>query len=121
MINLLVRYSGIEGVDPRVIDLQGFNYCKSSINSQTTETIFTGIPGRPKFDIPKEQLEFLVEQGFRTPAIANLLGVSRRTVERRFHEFGVRYRAVNSSISDEHLDTVIKTILPNFRKLARNE
>lgn len=75
-----MRYSGIEGVDPRVIDL--FREVKGSItasqctNSQTTETVFTSVPGRPKFNIPKEQLEFLVEQGFRTPAMANLLGVS---------------------------------------------
>ena len=111
IINLLVRYSGIEGVDPRVIDL--LREVKDSItasqctNSQTTETIFTGVPGRPKFNIPKEQ-------GFRTPAIANLLGVSCRTVERRFQEFGVSCRAVYSSISDEHLDTVINTILAEF-------
>ena len=94
MINLLVRYSGFERVHPRVIDL--LYEVKDSItasqctNSQTTETIFTGMPGRPKFSVPKEQLEFLVEKGFfRTPAIANPLGVSRRTAERRFQEFGV--------------------------------
>ena len=68
MINLLVRYSGIERVHPRVIDL--LYEVKDSIttsqctNSQTTETIFTGMPGRLKFSVPKEQLEFLVEQGF---------------------------------------------------------
>ena len=119
MINLLVRYSGIEGVHPRVIDF--LHEVKDSItasqctNFQTTETIFTGMPGRPKFNVPKEQLEFLVEQGFfRTPVIATLLGVSRRTFERRFQEFGVSCRAVYSSISDEHLDTVINTILAEF-------
>ena len=78
MINLLVRYSGIEGVHPRVIDLlrevKDLIIASLCTNSQTTETI-----GRPKFNVPKEQLEFLVEQGFRTPAIANLLGVSRRS------------------------------------------
>jgi len=76
IINLPVKYSGIEGVDLQVIDLL-WEFTDSitatqCTNSQTTETIFTG---GPKFNIPKEELEFLVEQGFRTPDIANLLGV----------------------------------------------
>ena len=64
----------IEGDDPRVIDL--FREVKDTItasqytNSQTAETIFTGMHGRAKFNIPKEQLEFLVEQDFPAPAIA---------------------------------------------------
>ena len=32
--------------------------------------------GRPKFSIPKEQLQFLIEQRFNIPTIANILFVS---------------------------------------------
>ena len=111
VINILVRYSGAEAIDPRVIDLlrevKDTITASQCMNSHTTGTVFTGIQGRPKFNIPKEQLQFLVEQRFSIPAIADILGVSRRTVERRLHEFGVSCKAVYSSISDEHLDTVI--------------
>ena len=78
---VLVRYSGAEAIDPRVIDL--LREVKDTITasqctkSHTTGTVFTGIQGRPKFNIPKEQLQFLVEQWFSTPAIADILGVSQ--------------------------------------------
>ena len=57
----------------------------SSKNSVSTayhvNRIFTGCHGRPRFDIQREHLEFFVEQGFISPAIANILGVRLRTVE----------------------------------------
>ena len=34
------------------------------------------------FDIPKEQLEFLTEKRFTAEEMAQLFGVSKRTVER---------------------------------------
>ena len=76
------------------------------------ETIFTGASGRPRLITPKEQLHFLIEQGFRTPSIAN--GVSCRTVERRLQEFGVSSRSLYCTISDEQLDTVINGISINL-------
>ena len=44
---------------------------------------------RPKFNIQREHLEFLVEQGFNNPIIAGILGVSLRTIERRQQEYGI--------------------------------
>ena len=76
--------------------------------------MFTGMPGRPKFNIPKEQLGFLIEQHFSTPTVADILGVSRRTVVRRLREFGLSCRAVYSSMSDEQLDTIMLSILAEF-------
>ena len=78
----LVRYSGAEAIDPRVIDLlcevKDTITASQCTKSLTTGTVFTGIQliqGRPKFNIPKKQLQFLVEQRFSTPAIADILGV----------------------------------------------
>ena len=76
--------------------------------------MFTGMPGRPKFNIPKEQLGFLIEQHFSTPAVADILGVSRRTVVRRLREFGLSCRAVYSLMSDEQLDKIMLSILAEF-------
>ena len=87
------------------------SHCTSS---HAARTIFTGMQGRPKFSIPKEQLQFLIEQRFNIPTIANILFVSRRTVERRLQEFGLSCKEVYSTMSDEHLDTVIRSILTDF-------
>ena len=86
IISILVRYLGTTGVDPRVID--PLREVKDTITAghwircHTAGTLFTGLHGRPKFNIPKEQLQFLIEQGFPSATIADILGVSRRTVER---------------------------------------
>ena len=50
---------------------------------------FSGTSGRPKFNIPYDQLNFLVERGFTFVKTAELLGISVRTAERRFQDFGL--------------------------------
>ena len=49
----------------------------------------TGSRGRPAFDIPNEQLSFLLEQGFGVPDISRMLGVGQRTVQRRMAQYGL--------------------------------
>jgi predicted ArsR family transcriptional regulator len=39
--------------------------------------------GRPKIDISREQLAFLVDQGFTAGEMSGVLGVGKRTVQRR--------------------------------------
>ena len=72
-IYLLVRYSSTERTDPRVIDLlrevKDTITSSQSTSSHTARTTFTGMQGRPKFSIPKEQLQFLIEQQFNIPLI----------------------------------------------------
>ena len=120
VINVLIRYLGTEGIDPTVIDLlcevKDTITSSQCTSSNAARTIFTWRQGRPKFSIPKEQLQFLIEQRFNIATIANnfILSVSRQTVERRLQEFGVSCREVYSTMSDEHLDTVIRSILADF-------
>jgi hypothetical protein len=45
--------------------------------------------GRPKYDIPKKQLSFLLDQAFSVPEISRILGVGKRTVERKLSTFGL--------------------------------
>ena len=52
--------------------------------------LLTGRRGRPPFDISEDQLVFLVESGFTVPKMSELLGISKRTVERRMSNFGIR-------------------------------
>ena len=50
--------------------------------------LFTGCRGRPPFDVSEDQLVFLVDGGFTVPKISELLGISKRTVE-RMSNFGI--------------------------------
>ena len=52
--------------------------------------LLTGRRGRPPFDISEDQLVFLVDSGSTVPKISELLGISKRTVERRMSNFGIR-------------------------------
>ncbi|CAB4012382.1 Nuclear pore complex Nup107 [Paramuricea clavata] len=44
--------------------------------------------GRPSYDIKEEQLSFLLEKGFKVSEISKIIGVSKRTIERRMAFFG---------------------------------
>ena len=55
----------------------------------STQTIFSGERGRPRIEIPFEQLQFLLEKKFKVAEIAELFGTSKRTVERKMHECGL--------------------------------
>ena len=48
-----------------------------------------GERGRPSFQIPKEQLSFLLEQGFKVQEVSSILGVGKQTIERRMAAFGL--------------------------------
>lgn len=113
-----MRYASTEGIDPRVIDLlrevKDTITSSQSTTSHTARTLFTGVQGRSKFSIPKEQLQFLIGLRFNIPTIASILCVSLRTVERRLQEFGLSCREVYSTMSDEDLDAVINSILNDF-------
>jgi hypothetical protein len=45
--------------------------------------------GRPTIDISREQLAFLVDQGFTAGEMSGVLGVGKRTVQRRLAAFGI--------------------------------
>jgi DNA invertase Pin-like site-specific DNA recombinase len=45
-------------------------------------TISIGRPGRPKFEVTKEQIEYLLLLSFTCNEIAALLGISRTTLYR---------------------------------------
>ena len=48
-----------------------------------------GERGRPSFQIPKEQLSFLLELGFKVQEVSSILGVGKHTIERRMAAFGL--------------------------------
>ena len=56
--------------------------------------------GRPRFDIPREQLEALIETHFTAPQMAGMLGVSVRSVRRRMSEFNLSIRSQYTELTD---------------------
>ena len=75
----------------------------------------SGAQGRPRFDISKDQLEYLSSLSFSWTDIAAILGVSRMTIYRRRQEFNLPTR--RDTLSDTELRQLIvawKTEMPNI-------
>ena len=119
LLSLVTRYHEGNFIEHGVVDLISealgcLTYSCEIVNCGRTEGIFTGSPGRPKFNIPYKQLNFMLEIRFTVVQISALLGVSSRTVERRLQEFGLSVRATYADISEEHLDSTVNQILATF-------
>lgn len=71
-------------------------------------TLKTGTAGRPKFEIKSDQIRHFRKLGFSWTKIASVLGISRRSLYRRRHEFDVENF---SEISDADLDLLVQEIL----------
>jgi hypothetical protein len=120
LYNTLVRYDSVDlGIDRRIIsilrlvrDCLGYHNVHNSAN--IAAKIFDGRCGRPRYLVPQEQLEYLIERRFSVPEISALLGVSSRTVERRLSSFGVSVRETFTHMSDDDLDLVVKDILSHL-------
>lgn len=69
--------------------------------------------GRPSLIIEEERLRFFVDSGFKVADMAMLLGVSKRTVERRLSFYQLSTRSF-SNISDVDLDDIVRTISNAF-------
>lgn len=70
--------------------------------------------GRPRFDIPRHQISSMLEMRFTVPSIADILGVSVRTVRRRMTDFNLSIRAMYSELTDEQLDVIVEEIQRQF-------
>ena len=80
----------------------------------TPSTVSGNCTGRPKLDIKREQLEYLLNMGFKCPKIAEVMGVSLSTIRRRMSEFGLSVTALYSNITDHELDVMVTQIKHDF-------
>lgn len=69
-----------------------------------------GAKGPPKFLISREHLQNLVSMQLSIPCIAQLLGVSIRTINRRLNEYGISIRDTYTKITDEELDNLVSSV-----------
>ena len=123
LYNSLVRYLGVyDSVSDQLISfvrdakdlLQISVHHNGAPDSYRTEQVSHGGRGRPKFDVSRDQIEFLLERGFSVPDVAQILGIGVRTTERRLQEFGISSTQFFTVIDDQTLDCTIEDILRNF-------
>ena len=94
-LDLVQRLAVSQDVDEVVAEDVGSAYRKLVETEQSNQVGYQaplncgGRQGRPSFEISEEQLQFLLEQGFKVKQISSILGVSSRTVERRMSSFGL--------------------------------
>ena len=75
------------------------------------QPVQTGLVGRPSFEVSSDQLSFLVENGFSVPQMADMIGVSVRTIRRSMSEFGLSIRA---QYSNSELDRIVSEMQAQF-------
>ena len=83
-------------VDNAIVAMVGYAYnLINEMDKSDVEPVIeackikTGSCGRPTFDVQREQLVYLLEQGFTVLDISKIVGVNQRTVERRMTTFGL--------------------------------
>ena len=85
----------------------------SQASAVLPRTVSTGVVGRPRYDIPKETIEYLVNQHFTTTDIGTVVGVSGRTIKRCMEEHGIRTKDRYSSL--QQLNEELTMCTPTFR------
>ena len=82
--------------------------------SYRVEQVSHGGRGRPKFVVSRKQLQYLLGRGFSVPNVAQHLGFSLRTTERRLQELSISSGQFFTTIDSETLDRTVETILRSF-------
>ncbi|RXN38427.1 hypothetical protein ROHU_001117 [Labeo rohita] len=77
-----------------------------------------GFSGRPQYSITQEQLRFLLEYNFSTKQMAEILGVSKRTVKRRLRKYNISLRDRYSNLSDSDLDNLVREVVQGNDELG---
>lgn len=92
LVNIRINDSILQLVDSAYRRVNQFEERYSALSDNTASCpskIYTGKRGKPSFDIKEEQVSFLLEQGFNVGEMSKMLGVSKRTLERRMQTFGM--------------------------------
>lgn len=124
LLNVLQRYSGTENLNDVIDILRSAARLVSTFEENQAESFtafrvfYTGNRGKPKIDIPKEHLEFFLDRRFSVQSIADLLGISKRTVERRLHQYNLSVRSGYTDINNDDLLDTVKTILTEFPQVG---
>ena len=94
----------------RCCEFRGRSRCSqvAVLSVSIPKTVAIGRPGRPKFNIREETLIELRSLGYSWEEIAQMLLVSRWTLQRRVSEFGLQCISRFIEISDDELDSKVR-------------
>ncbi len=77
---------------------------------QPLEAFSRSMPGRPKFEVSKDQLQYFIEHSFTGVQIGSMLGISLSTVRRRMRKLGLNTSQPFSPLTGEELDSIVNEI-----------
>ena len=100
-------FSGIIKNDNQTTSSFGLNYQKNASDIPKS--------GRSRLNIPKEQIKFFVEYGFKAIDVAKMLCVSIKIVHRRLYEYNLPIKKSYTCLSDEELDSIVLEISSQFK------
>lgn len=75
-----------------------------------TVSLERGNSGCPRVIVSKEYVNELLNMGLSVKCIANFVGVSRWTLQRRMNDWGFSVRGLYSNLTDDELDVLISDI-----------
>lgn len=78
------------------------------------QQVLDGRVGRPYFEISSLQLQYLIDNRFSVPQIAQMMGVSVSTIRRRMTAFNMSIHATYSTLTDDELDELILSVQQRF-------
>ena len=120
VMGALNRASAVYNIDTSIIEtLQDAKRLLGEVNEDIYYQhqpfkVFSGCKGRPRYEIPHEQLELFLEYRFSLKLMSEMLGISAKTVGRRLKELGLSISDSYSCIIDSELDSIITSILSDF-------
>ena len=118
LMQSVVLLDSFETVSENVMHclMQSYNLLSRSTNdtrrnnNQAPLNNSTGSVGRPSLIISKEQIGYLMECNFTVNEMSDILGVSKRTVERRMNQYELTNMNRFTAINDERLDAIVSEI-----------
>lgn len=81
---------------------------KPPLSRSVVRTI--GAHGRLRLHVSEDHLQSLLQLGLPATCVADILGVSRRTIHRRMQECNLSVRNLYSTMTDNALDTEVRAI-----------
>jgi len=70
--------------------------------------------GHPRFEIPREQLLYLIDYEITIPDMSRAFGVNESTIKTRIREYNISIRERRTAISDDDLDNIVRSIHRDF-------
>ena len=111
----LERFSEIvQSISAVIVLLESVDESRANHNFDGCSATPSGLVGRPKFDIPREQLEYMIDYDISISKIAIALGVSKSTIKRRIREYGISVQTQEGVLTDSELDTLVRDIQREF-------